>query len=480
MGVRALAVALAALVVLAAAAPYMLAAQPARAQQASAEQQAAEVLINITARAISVAKANGVNVTEAEKLYSEALTYYKEGLYNKTVSLCAEALESIASEARSMKPPYLPPAYGIKAQLLAIEYFVNSSKVLNATEKEYALGLVEKGLEDLSKGNVSGAAQVLGELKDYLANLSVKVSEYARHAMIGRLAKRLAHVKHELEGNWSYLQQANVSPGEVAEEVLETIEAELNQSARNATPAQLVGLARAVEEVEHEAPEIAPFPNASGRAMMFVAQMGVLRGLNQSLSQVEQFLSSLAGSDKEEAEEALNLTIKAINLTATALHYYAEGEDEEALALLNESASLANESAQIAENLTSSGHGAAVMVGRMIYRVDEFLIRLDHRLYEFIESTNIVGKTFEFEGVLLFEVNETYYVAVLRITNASHRMIHVVFALVVIGPSTKVSGSLAQIPARVEIVGKVVGQDHGLYVIEAESVTVESPPGPPS
>lgn len=464
---------LVALVALALGTPLLLQVSVGEAQGAGQGQ--AQVLLNLTQRAIAVGRSLGINVTQAEGLYSKALSYYNKGNYSEAEELCLEALKYIASGARAAKPTYMPPAYGIEAQLLAIERFVNSSPSINSTERSYVISQASEALKDLSSGNVSGAAEILANLKDYLANLSVRVSEYAKHAMIGRLVRELHRARGEMEANWSYMQEANVSPSQVAYEVTKELEEELNSSAANATPAQLVGLARAVEEIVSRAPMAEPFPNATGRVALYSVQVNVLRGVNRSLSKVEALIAYLSGSEANLSEEALNLTFKAINATLTALHYYAVGEDNLSLEYLNQSVEFANKSAEIAENLTSSGHGMAVVVGRGIYRADELIIKVDERLYAYVESQNIVGKVYEFRGELLFAVNQTTYVAVLRIVNGTQATHHVIFALVLIGAGAHVEANLTQLPLRVDVVGQVIGVLHYLYVVKAFNVTELAP-----
>ncbi|ADL18987.1 hypothetical protein ASAC_0580 [Acidilobus saccharovorans 345-15] len=469
----ALALGLVALVALALGAPLLLQVRVGEAQGAGQGQ--AQALLNLTQRAITVGKSLGINVTQAEELYSRALSYYNNGNYTGAQDLCLEALKYIASEAKGVRPTYMPPAYGIEAQLLAIERFVNGSPAINSTDRSYVISRVDEALKDISSGNVSGAAEILADLKGYLANLSVRVSMYAKHAMIGRLVRELHKARGELEANWSYMQEANVSPAQVADEVVKELEEELNSSAANATPAQLVGLARAVEEIESRAPMAEPFPNATGRVMLYGAQVKALVGINRSLSRVESLMAYLTGSEANLSEEALNLTFKAINATLTALHYYAAGEDNLSLEYINQSITFANESAGIAENLTSSGHGMAAAVGRGIYRADELIIGLDEKLYAYVESQNIVGKVYEFRGELLFAVNQTTYVAVLRIVNGTQETHHVIFALVVIGEGAHVNANLTQLPLRVDVVGQVAGAVHYLYVVKAFNVTELAP-----
>jgi len=170
-----------------------LAASVTRAQTSTttstqAEQQAAEVLLNITQRAIAAAKSLGLNVTEAENLYFEALSYYKQGEYSQCISVAIGIMKLLASGLKSSKPTPVPEAVGLEAQFKAIEAFISSTTALNETQKEEALSLVNEGLKYFSQGNVSAAAAVLSELKQLLSNYSVKVSEYAKHAMIGRIA----------------------------------------------------------------------------------------------------------------------------------------------------------------------------------------------------------------------------------------------------------------------------------------------------
>jgi len=443
---------------------------------AQAEQQAAEVILNITQRAIAAAKSLGLNVTEAENLYSEALSYYKQGEYNQSISVAIGIMRLLASELKSSKPTPVPEAIGLEAQFRAIEAFVSSTKALNETQKEEALSLVNEGLKYLSQGNVSAAAAVLSQLKQLLNNYSVKVSEYAKHAMIGRIAKHLAHAKKEVEGNWSFLAQANVSPSEEADKIFGVLEKLLNGSAVNATPAQLVEMAKMAEELESEAPELEPFPNASGRVIAVEAQAHVIKGINESVQAIQPLLQQLSGSENQTAEEALNLLEEALNDTYTAVLLFAKGNDTGSLLMLNQSMKLANQSLSLAEDLSSGSHGPARAVGEMIAKDDELIIKLDERLYAFISSQNIVGKVLELDVNLLYRVNETTYIGVARVVNDTTPHVHVIFVLIEITSSTKVSGNLtsAQLPAKAIVVGLVKARVQGLYLIEAYSVALEN------
>lgn len=351
--------------------------------------------------------------------------------------------------------------------------FVASTSALNATEKERVLEVVKWGLANLSVGNVTAAAEALHEAKELLLNYSVSVSQYAKHAMIGRIARMLRHAKHLAEEAWSFLQQANVSPSAVAQDVFGYIE-ELINSSSNLTPGQLVQAARMAEELAARAQEVVPFPNATGRVMLVLAQAHVLRAINQSVSQVFGMLSYLTGSENQTAEKAIALFEKALNDTYTAVILFAQGNDTGSLVMLNQSITLANQSLRLAENLTVNGTGPAKAVGMIISKADRVLIRVDKRLYAFISSQNIIGKTFEFDAVLLYEVNETTYVGIAKIANGTSPHMHVIFVLFEITPSTQISGNLTStsLPLVVEAVGTVIGRAGGLYVVKAESVTV--------
>ncbi len=475
----ALALALAALAGLVALSPLTLVglAQGTSTSSAQAQQQAAEVLLNLTQRAIQAAESAGVNVTKAEQMYSEALNYYKQGEYSQAITVAIGIMRLLAGELRQQKPAPMPQAVGIYAQLKAIEAYASSSTVLNATQKERLLAVVSWGLENLSKGNVTAAAEALQEAKELLSNYSVSVSQYARHAMIGRIARMMEHAKHRAEEAWSFLEEANVSPSEEAEAVFGFLERLINRSAVNATPGQLVQAAVMAEELAEEAPQAEPFPNASGRVILFIAQAHVLRVINQSASMVSSMLQYLTGSQNQTAEEALKLLQGALNDTYTAVVLYVKGNDTGALIELNESMSLANQSLMLAENLTVNGTGPAKAVGELIAKADRLLIKVDERLYIFISSQNIVGKTFEFDAVLLYRINETAYIGVARIVNGTTPHEHVIFVLVEITSSTKVIGNLtyAQLPVRVELVGTVTGRVGGLYVVTAENITLVGP-----
>ena len=443
-----------------------LAASVTRAQTSTttstqAEQQAAEVLLNITQRAIAAAKSLGLNVTEAENLYFEALSYYKQGEYSQCISVAIGIMKLLASGLKSSKPTPVPEAVGLEAQFKAIEAFISSTTALNETQKEEALSLVNEGLKYFSQGNVSAAAAVLSELKQLLSNYSVKVSEYA---------------KHKAEEAWSFLEQANVSSSEEADKIFGTLEELLNRSAVNATPAQLVEMAKMAEELESEAPELEPFPNASGRVIAVEAQAHVIKGINESVQAIQPLLQQLTGSENQTAEKALKLLEEALNDTYTAVLLFAKGNDTGSLLMLNQSMKLANQSLSLAENLSSSSHGPARAVGKMIARADKLVIRLDERLYAFISSQNIIGKVLELDVVLLYRVNETTYIGVARVVNGTTPHVHVTFVLIELTNSTKVSGNLtsAQLPVKAIVVGLVKARVQGLYLVEAYSVTLEN------
>ena len=451
---------------------YVGAAQTT-ASSGSQAQQAAEILLNLTSKAIQAAKAMGVNVTEAEQMYSQALTYYKEGEYSQAISVAIGIMRLLRHELKGVRPAPIPQAVGLEAQLKAIELFVASTSALNATEKERVLEVVKWGLANLSVGNVTAAAEALHEAKELLLNYSISVSQYAKHAMIGRIARMLRHAKHMAEEAWSFLQQANVSPSAVAQDIFGYIE-ELINSSSNLTPGQLVQAARMAEELAARAQEVVPFPNATGRVMLVLAQAHVLRAINQSVSQVFGMLSYLTGSENQTAEKAIALFETALNDTYTAVVLFAQGNDTGSLAMLNQSITLANQSLSLAENMTVNGTGPAKAVGMIISKADRVLIRVDERLYAFISSQNIIGKTFEFDAVLLYEVNETTYVGIAKIANGTSPHMHVIFVLFEITSSTQISGNLtsASLPLVVEAVGTVIGRAGGLYVVRAESVTV--------
>ncbi|AMD30667.1 hypothetical protein [Acidilobus sp. 7A] len=452
------------------------AAQTTQGQQggANATATSAEVLLNITQRAIAVAKAQGVNVTEAEELYSEALSYYRQGNYSQCIGVAIGIMKVLATQLKKARPAPMPQAIGVEAQLRAIEAFVSSNPALNSTEREQLISMVEQGLRYAAQGNASAAAQVLSQLKQQLSNLSINVSEYAKKAMIGRIAEHIAHAKHEAEQAWAFLQQANVSPSDEAEEVFGAIEGLLNRSAVNATPAQLVEMARTAEELESEAPELMPFPNASGRVMVVEAQAHVIRGINESIQAVQPLLQQLSGSENQTAERALNLLEEALNDTYTAVLLFARGNDTGSLVMLNQSIVLANKSLGLAGNLSSSSHGPARAVGHAIASADELVIKLDERLYAFISSQNIIGKVVELRAVLLYEVNSSAYIGIAKVVNLSSH--HVVFVLVEITGSTKVTGNLtaSRLPVGAVTLGLVEGRVQGLYLVEAYSVTLEN------
>ncbi|MCI4459944.1 MAG: hypothetical protein JHC13_03495 [Acidilobus sp.] len=455
---------------------FVTRAQTSTTTSTQAEQQTAEVLLNITQRAIAAAKSLGLNVTEAESLYSEALSYYKQGEYSQCISVAIGIMKLLASGLKSSKPTPVPEAVGLEAQFKAIEAFISSTKALNETQKEEALSLVNEGLKYLSQGNVSAAAAVLSELKQLLSNYSVKVSQYAKHAMIGRIAKHLAHTKHKAEEAWSFLEQANVSSSEEADKIFGTLEEILNRSAVNVTPAQLVEMAKMAEELESEAPELEPFPNASGRVIAVEAQAHVIKGINESVQAIQPLLQQLSGSENQTAEEALKLLEEALNDTYTAVLLFAKGNDTGSLLMLNQSMRLANQSLGLAENLSSSSHGPAKAVGEVIAKADKLVIKLDERLYAFISSQNIIGKVLELDVVLLYRVNETAYIGVARVVNGTTPHVHAIFVLIEITNTTKVSGNLtsAQLPGKAIVVGLVKARVQGLYLVEAYAVTLEN------
>ncbi|MGC9071210.1 MAG: hypothetical protein ACP5HK_00720 [Acidilobus sp.] len=476
---RALAIALVVVAGLVAFSPLSLVrlstAQTNSATQATSQQQeAAEVLLNLTGRAIAVAKSMGLNVTQAEQMYSQALDYFKEGQYGQCMSVAVGIMRLLATQFEQQRPTPVPQALGVEAQLKAIEAFVSSTATLNATEKEKVLTVVEEGLANLSKGNVTAAVKALAEAKGQLSNYSVSVSEYARHAMIGRIAKAIAHAKHRAEQAWSFLSQVNASASEQADEIFGVIEEALNASARNMTPAQLVEAAKMAEELQNEAAEVEPFPNATGRVMAFVAQAHVIRGINESVEAILGTLQYLTGSENQTAQEAIRLLVKALNDTYTAAILFAKGNDTGSLEVLNQSISLANESLSLAENLSSSSHGSARAVGRTIAKADNLTIRLDERLYELISSQSIIGKVLEFDALLLYRLNETTYIGIAKIVNNSGQHLHAIFIMVSITASTKVVGNLtsAQLPVETTVIGLVKGRAEGLYIIVAENVTV--------
>jgi hypothetical protein len=115
---------------------FVTRAQTSTTTSTQAEQQAAEVLLNITQRAIAAAKSLGLNVTEAESLYSEALSYYKQGEYSQCISVAIGIMKLLASGLKSSKPTPVPEAVGLEAQFKAIEAFISSTNALNETQKE--------------------------------------------------------------------------------------------------------------------------------------------------------------------------------------------------------------------------------------------------------------------------------------------------------------------------------------------------------
>lgn len=427
----------------------------------------AEVLLDILGRALNASASIGVNVSSEYRLYNESLKLYDEGSYTASINASLEAMRELAGALKSRPAQSVPRAVGIRAQLIAIEAFVNTTQLLNSSEKELIISKVNYALGLLSKGNVSRAAQVLDYIKSYLANASVRESQYAKHEAVGHIARELAKVRAQLNLTWG-----NASEG--LGPMFSWLQARLNSSAANASPAQLVAAARGVRELEDRASEL--FPPFPQHDMALFASEALWSHLNHTLSRIERMADHLGEPYRNLSLEAINLTERSIEDTVAAVNEsLVEGNITGGLKLLNTSIDLANESLSIASNLTESGNGLAMAVGYSIKVVDLRVIAVDKGLYSLLEDElKVINKTMEFEGVALFEVNSTAYLALLRPVNSTtFGDMYFRLSLIIIASNTNVTGNLTELPAHVVVVGRIVSIVRFTYIINATKVEAQ-------
>ncbi len=443
----------------------------------------AEAMLKIAEKLINLAKSRNVNVTDLEDLLEEAREYFNVTNYNETVTLCMQIMKQVRLRLReTLKAEKAAPvAEGLRKQIELFEKYIkklNETGYLNATEIESLMDKIEAAKEALNKGLVNETAHILADLRAELRELSIKISEIARHKAVERALKTLAKVKEELRKHLrKHLEEFNITEEEIEVPEIENL---VNISAKGRV-VEIIGKIRKLMEFKKGMWNLGQVMSKvlEARKGTVAAKLVEIKGVSGKLTAAEKFVEKTQeGPFKDEMLEIINNTKWAIHNILSSIAEYVVGNINESKELLSSAEEKVNSNLEKLNQLEISGNltKSQIRIVKMVKEVNLGLKNIIENIKEIMKPEVLEGKKVIITGVISWKISENMFV----VTGGAHVILKPPFIIkwhkirvfkpwiVKITNETEVHGE-PKVGGFVTVIGEVDGEGpYGLTIVVAE------------